>query len=67
MPHSREQLEMFVYELAKIFCCDWQEFSAFRSEVVAASLVFLHGAKPCLLTLYFVKVVLYLMLFCIVR
>ena len=86
MTHSRVQLEMFVYELAKMFCSDWLEFSAFCSEVSLCLLFSFHSWLSCsavgshvflyllgctarlgLLTPYFVRVVLYLMPFSIVR
>lgn len=40
MAHLRVQLDMFVYELTKVFCSDWLEFSAFCSEVLLCLCVF---------------------------
>lgn len=55
MPHLRVHPEMFVHELAKIFCSDWLEFSAFCSEVSVSLVFFLQLAgllccgEPCFL------------------
>lgn len=55
MPHSRVQLEMFVYKLAEMFC---SEFSPFCCEVLLCLFSFLQLAEllccrePCFLIIW---------------